>query len=82
MTTIRLSQEIEEELKTIVNAEHRSKSDIIKQALLEYINRNRNAKSSYELGKEYFGQHGSGKTNLSRDYKKLIKEKLNAKFSR
>jgi len=37
-------------------------------------------KSSYEIGKAYFGKYGSGKGNLSQNHKKLLKQKLNEKF--
>jgi hypothetical protein len=42
--------------------------------------KNENEKDSYELGEEYFGKYGSGKGNLSKDYKSLVKEKLNVKY--
>jgi len=35
--------------------------------------------SSWELGSQLFGKHASGKDNLSRDRKILIKEKISAK---
>jgi len=37
--------------------------------------------SSYEIGKAYFGKYGSGNGNLSRNYKKILKRKLNGKYS-
>lgn len=38
--------------------------------------------SPYELGKALFGKYGSGKNNLSKDYKKPLKGKLHEKYSR
>ena len=38
-------------------------------------------KSSYEIGKTYFGKYGSGKGSLSQNHKKLLKQKLHGKFS-
>jgi len=40
----------------------------------------REGKSSYEIGKAYFGKYGSGKGTLSQNHKKLLKQKLNEKF--
>ena len=81
MTTLRLTHEMEEALKIISEQEERSKSDIIKQALTEFLDRCSNSKSAYDIGRDLFGLHGSGQKNLSRDYKKLLKEKLHAKHA-
>lgn len=35
----------------------------------------------YQLGKDLFGKYGSGKGNLSQDYKKILKEKLRGKYA-
>jgi len=35
----------------------------------------------YQLGKDLFGKYGSGKGNLSQDYKKILKEKLREKYA-
>ena len=35
----------------------------------------------YQLGKDLFGKYGSGKSTLSQDYKKILKEKLRGKRS-
>jgi len=37
--------------------------------------------SSYEIGKNYFGKYGSGNGSLSQNYKKILKRKLNGKYS-
>jgi antitoxin (DNA-binding transcriptional repressor) of toxin-antitoxin stability system len=37
--------------------------------------------SSYEIGKSYFGKYGSGNGSLSQNYKKILKRKLNGKYS-
>ncbi len=34
------------------------------------------ALTPYQLGKDFFGKYGSGKGNLSQEYKKILKEKL------
>ncbi len=80
MTTIRLSNEIENILKNIAKNEHKSKSEIIKLALLKYFENNDNL-SPYNLGKDVFGKYGSGKKDNSQNYKKKLKGKIGAKFS-
>jgi predicted DNA-binding protein len=79
MTTVRLPADLEKKLDTSSKAEKRSKSELIKEALERYFDRDEPEKGSYELGKEYFGAYGSGEGTLSASYKARIKEKLDAK---
>jgi len=81
MTTVRLPADLEKKLDSASNAGKRSKSELIKEALERYFDRKEPEKDSYELGKEYFGQYGSGEGTLSTSYKTRIKEKLDAKRS-
>ena len=81
MTTVRLPADLEKKLDAASRTDKRSKSDVIKEALERYFDREEPEKDSYELGKEYFGQYGSGDGTLSKSYKARIKEKLDAKRS-
>lgn len=81
MTTVRLPADLEKKLDSASKAGKRSKSELIKEALERYFDRDEPEKNSYELGKEYFGQYGSGEGALSTSYKARIKEKLDAKRS-
>jgi len=81
MITIRLPEDEEARLKRISTAENTSKSEIVKRALRSYFNDYFQKATPYDLGKDLFGKYGSGSGNLARDYKKIIKEKLNAKSS-
>ena len=80
--TIRLSKELEEKLRRIAIAERKSKSKLIKEALVHFFETRDNNNSPYELGKEYFGKYGSGRTDLSINRKKLLRDKIRAKSSR
>ncbi len=79
MTTVRLPEALEKKLDSASKANKRTKSDVIKEALERYFDREEAEKDSYELGKEYFGQYGSGDGTLSTSYKARMKEKLDAK---
>jgi len=70
MTTVRLPLKIEQRLEILAREKHKSKTELIKEAL---------EKDSYELGEEYFGRYGSGDGSLSVLYKEKIKDKINAK---
>lgn len=79
MTTVRLPIEIEERLQILSVKQHKSKSDIIKEALELLFKNETEDKDSYELGLPFFGKYGSG--SPERDYKKLVKEKIRAKHN-
>lgn len=80
MTTVRLNKDINNKLSILIEMEKKSKSEIIKKAILEYFNQHVREKSPYETGRDLFGKYGS--ENLSSDsYKEKVKEKLREKHS-
>ncbi len=81
MTSIRLPSDVETKLAAIAKSEKTTKSDIIKKALASYLESYFITTSPYELGKDLFGNYGSGQSILSTEYKKMIKEKIHAKHS-
>jgi predicted transcriptional regulator len=80
MTTVRLNKEIDRKISILIEIEKSSKSEIIKKAIIEYYKQHVQEKSSYEIGKELFGRYGNEK-NLSENYKKKVKEKLDEKHA-
>jgi predicted DNA-binding protein len=81
MTTVRLPVEIEQKLNFLSKSKHKSKTELIKEALECLFAQEEVEKDSYELGVEYFGIFGSGDGNLSTDYKRRIKDKIRAKHN-
>lgn len=81
MLSVRLPEDLEAEIERLAATENRTKSDIIKDALQTYMTTRKEQKSSYELGKDLFGKHGSGESGNSQNYKTILKKKLNAKHS-
>ncbi len=79
MTTVRLPLEIEQRLEILARKKHKTKTELIKEALEKYFYQEESEKDSYELGEEYFGRYGSGDGSLSVSYKEKIKDKINAK---
>ncbi len=79
MTTVRLPLELEQRLEILSKQKHKSKTEIIKEALENLFYKEEAEKDSYELGKELFGKYGSGDGSLSTSYKEKIKDKINAK---
>jgi len=81
MTAVRLPVELEQKLDSLSKQQHKSKTEIIKEALEIFFNTEKDDKDSYELGLNYFGKFGSGDGTLSVNYKRKIKEKINAKYN-
>ena len=84
MLSVRLDSSLENQLKFLAKEKSISKSQIIKDSLVCYFDMLKSQskqKTAYELGKDLFGKHSSGDTNLSAAYKQKIKEKINAKNS-
>jgi hypothetical protein len=80
MTTVRLDPATEVRLEELADIENKSKSEVIKAALIEYLDRHFSTQTPYELGKGLFGKHGSGHKDTSRDYKTLLKGRLREKY--
>jgi predicted DNA-binding protein len=81
MTTVRLPMEMEQKLEILARKKHKSKTDLIREALENLFFQEESENDSYELGEEYFGKYGSGNGTLSSTYKARIKEKINAKYN-
>ncbi len=80
MTTVRLPTELKQKLEILARERHKSKTDLIREALEKFFYQEDSEKDSHELGKEYFGKFGSGDGDLSLTYKARIKDKINAKL--
>jgi Arc/MetJ-type ribon-helix-helix transcriptional regulator len=81
--TIRLPEELEAELRTRLDAQGSGLSEFVREAIAEKLDREAAGKpSAYELGKNVFGKHGSGRDDLSTDRKAILGELLRAKHSR
>lgn len=81
MKSVRLPKELEEQLEALSLKTDKSHSVIIREALVEYIAREKTNTKPFETGKSYFGKHGSGDGDRSETYKTRIKEKIREKHS-
>jgi hypothetical protein len=68
-------------LEILARKKHKSKTDLIREALEKLFIQEESEKDSYELGEEYFGKYGSGDGSLSITYKDKLKDKINAKLN-
>ena len=81
MTTARLPRETRSKLIVLSKVKGKTKSDIIKESLDMYYEREENDLDSFTLGEGFFGNYGSDEDNLSTTYKERIREKLRAKLN-
>ncbi len=81
MLTVRLPEDLEAKVAQIASMEGRTKSDIVKEALREYVASRQHERSSYEAGQDLFGIAASGEHDRSQTYKRRIREKLREKQS-
>ncbi|MDM8517312.1 hypothetical protein QUF76_14010 [Desulfobacterales bacterium HSG16] len=81
MVSLRLPQELEDKLNVVSSAKNITKSEIIKQALAAWFSDYDRTQSPYELGQDLFGKYGSSKNDLSKTYKKRLKDKLHEKYA-
>ncbi|MCP9292169.1 MULTISPECIES: CopG family ribbon-helix-helix protein [Gracilimonas] len=81
MRSVRLPEDLEKELEMLADQKNVSRSNIIKEALVEYMAKEKKYNKPYEAGAAYFGKHGSGEANRSVTYKSRIKDKIRDKHN-
>ncbi len=83
MVSIRLERELERELEMVSRMSHKTKTDVIKDALLCYFDmlKVKEKATPYELGRGLFGVAGSKDGTLSTNYKRKYKELLDEKYN-
>lgn len=82
MISVRLPEELEDKLNKLAEIEDLTKTDIVNNALENYINEREQKLKPYELGKDLFGSAGTGDKNSSINYKNEVGEKISEKYSK
>ena len=59
-----------------------TQSDVLKQGIVALQNQLQEQRSSYELGADLFGRHGSGRTDTSVQRRAMYNEAVRAKRAR
>ncbi len=80
--TIRLPVSLEKELARAASRKRVSKSQLIRDCLQAFLNAESDTPLAWELGKDLFGKVGSGRSDLSRNRKQIVRDKLNARNRR
>jgi hypothetical protein len=79
MLTARIPVALEQKLDFFSTVRRTSKSELVKEALEEFLYKQETEDDSLAIGEPYFGNYGSGDTDRSVTYKQRIKDKLHAK---
>ena len=77
--SLRLDKELEQELERSARDEGLTKSQFIRQCLVEHFARQKIANPAWEFGKDLFGQAASGRDDLARDHSRILREKVHAR---
>ena len=80
--SLRLDSKLERDLSKFAKIMGKTKSELIRSLIHNFLQKKTKQLSPWELGKDVFGREGSKKGNLSVDRKSILKEKLNAKKNR
>jgi RHH-type rel operon transcriptional repressor/antitoxin RelB len=81
--TIRLPTRLEADLRARLDTCGVGLSDFVRDAIAEKLEREpTEAPTAYEIGKDLFGKHASGRRDLSSNRKAILDEVLRAKHRR
>lgn len=79
--TVRLPEQIEAELRARLADNGQALSVFVREAIAEKLAREhpQPKPTAYELGRDLFGRHGSGRSDLSENAERILRERLGAK---
>jgi len=80
ITTARLPLETRNKLLALARSKGKTKSDIIKESLEMYYEREEREMDSFFLGERFFGSYGSGEPDRAVSYKERMREKLRSRM--
>lgn len=80
MMTLRLDEQLEQQVSQAALKMGVSKSELVRQSLTSFIQQQEKV-SPWELGQGLFGNYESPISNLAEDRKMLLKHKLAAKMN-
>ena len=83
MISVRIDPTLENELSLVAKEKGMSKSKYLRGLIIEKLETERvHKKTPWELGKHVFGKFDSGRSDLSKNRKAILKEKIREKACR
>jgi len=80
MITLRLDQNLEQQINNTAKNLGLTKSELIRKSINEYL-RKTEQPNAWAIGEDLFGNYSSGQNNLSSDRKELVKNIIKGKRS-
>ncbi|HUG94131.1 MAG TPA: CopG family transcriptional regulator [Planctomycetaceae bacterium] len=80
--SLRLDEQLHRELDQAARLEGVSKSEVVRRSLQQFLAGRRTQRLAWALGESLFGRHGSGRSDLSRSRKRVVREKVHARTRR
>ncbi|EMJ52873.1 ribbon-helix-helix protein, CopG family [Leptospira interrogans serovar Valbuzzi str. Duyster] len=71
--------ELERKLNSFAKSEGKSRSEVVKDSILEYIKNHGKTKTPFELGEDLFGKHTSDVSDLAQNRKKYLHQSVKGK---
>lgn len=81
MLSVRIETELTKKMEYLSKKLKLSKSQIVKEALNQYLLQIEKNETPYELGEDLFGRVSSGSSTKSTQVKTKMKEKISAKIT-
>lgn len=75
MITLRLNEKLENEIENTSKSFGITKSEFIRRSILEYLQKSKK-QTSWELGKNLFGQYSSSTKDLAKNSENIFKSKM------
>ncbi|WCL50724.1 ribbon-helix-helix protein, CopG family [Leptospira sp. GIMC2001] len=79
MISLRLPPELERKLDSFAKSEGKSRTEIVKDSILEYMKARGSKKSPFDLGLDLFGKYSSDNDDLAQNRKKYLKKFIGMK---
>ncbi len=80
--SLRLDDKLAQQLEAVARERGVSKSEVVRLCLEDYLAREQARPTAWELGKELFGRHSSGRSDLSENCEQVLRELMHAKARR
>ncbi|TGM58648.1 ribbon-helix-helix protein, CopG family [Leptospira adleri] len=79
MISFRIPPDLERKLNSFAKSKGKSRSEIVKESILEYIRNHSSNKTPFELGEDLFGKYSADNAQLSKNRKNVLREIINGK---
>ncbi|TGL88228.1 ribbon-helix-helix protein, CopG family [Leptospira congkakensis] len=79
MISLRLPPDLERKLDAFAKSEGKSRTEVVRDSILEYFKNRSDNKTPFELGLDLFGKHNSGITDLAEKRKEYIRQAIGKK---